>query len=332
MFLYSYFVVFNVMGRDYDSAVMTAGFIGFGMGATSNAMANMQVVTKKYGPSPVAYFAIPMVGSLFIDFFNASIIAFTSDSGPEPASVPAQKRPRPHQRGAGVFSVRVPALSHDPRAYNSSTQVSSSSQLSASSSMACQEGNFCSSSCHVRYQKSYRIPRWAGRISSMITLSRSKSSGSPATPGKETATCPIPTSATRAGIPHPVIVSLMSARVKLSPPMRNSAARAAASCRGRPPAGGRRAGRSLQAPDLRRHQGALPLDLLQGIHGPVQGLPLGVQLPAVEGGLQVIDPQGPQQLPQILSVAHSISSTLRVPSTGRSSASTARSAAGAEMA
>ena len=75
MFLYSYFVVFNVMGRDYDSAVMTAGFIGFGMGATSNAMANMQVVTKKYGPSPVAYFAIPMVGSLFIDFFNATLIA-----------------------------------------------------------------------------------------------------------------------------------------------------------------------------------------------------------------------------------------------------------------
>ena len=76
MFLFAYFVVFNVMGRDYDAAVMTAGFIGFGMGATSNAMANMQVVTKKYGPSPVAYFAIPMVGSLFIDFFNASIIAF----------------------------------------------------------------------------------------------------------------------------------------------------------------------------------------------------------------------------------------------------------------
>ena len=66
----------------------------------------------------------------------------------------------------------------------------------------------------------------------MITLSRSKSSGSPATPGKETATCPIPTSATRAGIPHPVIVSLMSARVKLSPPMRNSAASAAASSLG----------------------------------------------------------------------------------------------------
>ena len=76
MFLFSYFIVFRVMGKDYDAAVMTAGFVGFAMGATSNAMANMQVVSKKYGPSPIAYFAIPMVGSLFIDFFNAAIIAF----------------------------------------------------------------------------------------------------------------------------------------------------------------------------------------------------------------------------------------------------------------
>ena len=76
MFFFAYFVVFRIMGRDYDAAVMTAGFIGFGMGATSNAMANMQAVTRRYGPSPVSYFAIPMVGSLFIDFFNASIIAF----------------------------------------------------------------------------------------------------------------------------------------------------------------------------------------------------------------------------------------------------------------
>ena len=71
MFFFSYFVVFNVMGRDYDAAVMTAGFIGFSMGATSNAMASMDVVTRKYGPSPVAYFAIPMVGGMFIDFVNA---------------------------------------------------------------------------------------------------------------------------------------------------------------------------------------------------------------------------------------------------------------------
>ena len=75
MWAFSVFVVFRVMGRDYDAAVMTAGYIGFAMGATSNAMANMQVITKKYGPSPTAYFAIPMVGSLFIDFFNAALIA-----------------------------------------------------------------------------------------------------------------------------------------------------------------------------------------------------------------------------------------------------------------
>ena len=75
MFLFSYFIVFRIMGKNYDAAVMTAGFIGFAMGATSNAMANMQVVSRKYGPSPIAYFAIPMVGSLFIDFFNAALIA-----------------------------------------------------------------------------------------------------------------------------------------------------------------------------------------------------------------------------------------------------------------
>ena len=74
MYLFAYFVVFNVMGRDYEAAVMTAGFVGFAMGATSNAMANMQAVTKRCGPAPVAYFAIPMVGSLFIDFINALVI------------------------------------------------------------------------------------------------------------------------------------------------------------------------------------------------------------------------------------------------------------------
>lgn len=75
MFVFCYFLVFRFMGRDYDAAVMTSGFIGFAMGATSNAMANMQAVTKKYGPSPTAYFAIPMVGGMFIDFVNAVVIA-----------------------------------------------------------------------------------------------------------------------------------------------------------------------------------------------------------------------------------------------------------------
>lgn len=79
MVIFSYFIVFNVMGRDYEASVMSAGFIGFSMGATSNAMANMQVITKKYGPAPVAYFAIPMVGGMFIDFFNAILITWNID-------------------------------------------------------------------------------------------------------------------------------------------------------------------------------------------------------------------------------------------------------------
>ena len=74
MFLYANFVVFNVMGRDYEAAAMTTAFCGFGMGATPNAMANMQAITAKYGPAPTAYFVVPLVGSLFIDFFNALII------------------------------------------------------------------------------------------------------------------------------------------------------------------------------------------------------------------------------------------------------------------
>ena len=74
MYFYARFVVYNIMGHDYEAAVMTAAFCGFGMGATPNAMANMQAVTKRYGPAPQAYFVVPLVGSLFIDFFNGLII------------------------------------------------------------------------------------------------------------------------------------------------------------------------------------------------------------------------------------------------------------------
>jgi len=74
MIVFAYFIVFNLLGRNYDAAVMTSGFCGFGMGATPNAMANMQAITNKYGPAPTAYFVVPLVGSLFIDFVNALII------------------------------------------------------------------------------------------------------------------------------------------------------------------------------------------------------------------------------------------------------------------
>lgn len=76
MFLFSYIVVFNVMGRNYDVAVLVAGTCGFGMGATPNAMANMQAICEKYGPSVKAYLIIPIVGSLFADFLNSLTITF----------------------------------------------------------------------------------------------------------------------------------------------------------------------------------------------------------------------------------------------------------------
>lgn len=74
MFLYARFIIFPVMGRDYDAAVIAAGTCGFGMGATPNAMANMQAITDRYGPSLKAYILIPIVGSLFADFINSLVI------------------------------------------------------------------------------------------------------------------------------------------------------------------------------------------------------------------------------------------------------------------
>ena len=74
MAVFAYFVTFNIMGRDYDAAVMSTGHCGFGLGATPNAMANMETFTKANGPSVKAFFIIPIVGSLFIDFINAAVI------------------------------------------------------------------------------------------------------------------------------------------------------------------------------------------------------------------------------------------------------------------
>ena len=76
MFLFARFVVYNVMGRDYDAAVLAAGTCGFGMGATPNAMANMQALCEKYVPSVKAYLLIPLIGSLFADFINSLTITF----------------------------------------------------------------------------------------------------------------------------------------------------------------------------------------------------------------------------------------------------------------
>ena len=74
MALFARFLIFNAMGRDYEAAVITAAGCGFGMGATPNAMANMNAIVARYGPAPKAYFIVPLVGSLFIDFINAFVI------------------------------------------------------------------------------------------------------------------------------------------------------------------------------------------------------------------------------------------------------------------
>ena len=76
MFLVTYFVVFNIMGRDYDAAVLSSGVCGFGMGATPNAMANMQAICERYVPSVKAYLLVPLIGSLFADFLNSLVITF----------------------------------------------------------------------------------------------------------------------------------------------------------------------------------------------------------------------------------------------------------------
>lgn len=74
MALFSYFIVYNIMGRNYDAAILSAGICGFGMGATPNAMANMQVLTEKYAPSVKAYILVPIIGSMFADFINSLCI------------------------------------------------------------------------------------------------------------------------------------------------------------------------------------------------------------------------------------------------------------------
>lgn len=76
MFLFAYYVVFNVMGRDYDAAVLSAGVCGFGMGATPNAMANMQALTHRYAPAVKPYLLVPIIGSMFADFINSLCITF----------------------------------------------------------------------------------------------------------------------------------------------------------------------------------------------------------------------------------------------------------------
>lgn len=74
VFLFAFYITFRIMGRDYDAATLSVGHCGIGLGATPNAMANIQTFTDNNGPSPKSFFVIPIVGSLFIDFINAIVI------------------------------------------------------------------------------------------------------------------------------------------------------------------------------------------------------------------------------------------------------------------
>ncbi len=67
-------LIFRIMGKDYDAAVISAGFVGLGLGATPVAIANMNALTKKYGASPKAFLVVPLVGAFFIDIVNNGIV------------------------------------------------------------------------------------------------------------------------------------------------------------------------------------------------------------------------------------------------------------------
>jgi len=74
MILFAYFITFRVMGKNYTAAILAAGHCGFGLGATPNGIANMESVSSKYGPAPSAFFILPLVGALFIEFINSAVI------------------------------------------------------------------------------------------------------------------------------------------------------------------------------------------------------------------------------------------------------------------
>ena len=74
MIVFTYSVAFNLLGRDYDAAVLVAGICGFGLGATPNAMANMSAVCYKYHYSVKPFLIVPIIGAMFVDMINTGII------------------------------------------------------------------------------------------------------------------------------------------------------------------------------------------------------------------------------------------------------------------
>lgn len=71
---YTYFITFRAMGKNYDAAIIAGGHCGFGLGATPTAVANMEALVSRYGPSPTAFLVVPMVGAFFIDISNTLVI------------------------------------------------------------------------------------------------------------------------------------------------------------------------------------------------------------------------------------------------------------------
>lgn len=74
--LFAVFVCYRFMGRDYEAAVTCSAFIGFCMGSTATAMANMQAITTRYGPAPQSYLIVPLAGAFFVDLMNALLLTF----------------------------------------------------------------------------------------------------------------------------------------------------------------------------------------------------------------------------------------------------------------
>jgi len=69
-------LTFKILGKDYDAAVITAGHFGFGLGATPNGITNMTSVVAKYGPSPTAFFVMPLVGDCSLTSLMPGVIVF----------------------------------------------------------------------------------------------------------------------------------------------------------------------------------------------------------------------------------------------------------------
>ncbi|MBU2970399.1 sodium/glutamate symporter [Pseudoalteromonas sp. C2R02] len=76
LMLFAYFVTFRIMGKNYNAAIMAGGHCGFGLGATPTAVANMEALVARHGPSPQAFLVVPLVGAFFIDITNALVIQF----------------------------------------------------------------------------------------------------------------------------------------------------------------------------------------------------------------------------------------------------------------